>query len=135
MRNAASALGILGGLFALLIGVSTFGYTEVLYRFGEVPDWAELPDNAAQLRAVSVLAPILAIAGGATARDRALWAGLMLLAAAGSLYWAFGFGAFTIFPITMCGLGGLLTILSPQPDAPKSHGPKGRRPKSDQRPE
>lgn len=41
--------------------------------------------------------------------------GLMLVSAAG-MYWAFGFGVFTMFPIAMAGLGGLFALLASQPD-------------------
>lgn len=122
MRNAASVLGMIGGLIALMVGFTAYGYTEVLYRWGEIPNWAELPQNADRVRGISVLAPLLALVGGATAQNRALLGGSFLLVSAATLYWAFGFGVFTIFPITMCALGGVLAILSPYPDAPKSHG-------------
>lgn len=114
MRNAASALGILGGLIAILIGVAAYGYTEVIYRWGEVPDWAELPANVDRVRAMSLIAPILGVVGGAVAQDRPIWGGLLLLAASSGLYWAFGLGLFTLFPIILCGLGGVLALLSPR---------------------
>lgn len=122
MRNAASVLGLIGGLIALVVGFAAYGYTELLYRWGEIPNWAELPENADRVRGTSVIAPLLALVGGAIAQNRALAGGGLLLVAAGALYWAFGLGVFTIFPIAMCGLGGVLAILSPYPDAPKSHG-------------
>ena len=58
--NAAAALGLIGGLLALLMGIVSFGYTEALYTWGEVPEIAELPDNAGVIRAMSVIAPLLA---------------------------------------------------------------------------
>lgn len=118
MRNAATVLGTLGGFLALLIGVSVFGYTEVLYRWGEVPDWAELPANTDRIRGAGVIAPILGLVGGAMAKERPRIAGALLLAAAGLLYWAFGFGFAVIFPITMCALAGVLALTAPRDRSP-----------------
>lgn len=121
MRNAAAALGLIGGLLALLMGMVSFGYTEALYRFGEWPDFAEIPDNVDAIRAMSVMAPLLAIAGAAMAKARALWGGVALGLSAMGLYWAFGFGFFSIFPITMCALASILALAAVRPDEPKSH--------------
>ncbi|WP_413720014.1 hypothetical protein [Silicimonas sp. MF1-12-2] len=121
MRNAAAALGLIGGLLALFMGIVSFGYTEALYRWGEWPDLAELPKNVDAIRAMSVLAPLLAIAGAAMAKYRALWGGLALALAAGGLYWAFGIGFFSIFPVSMCGLAAILALAAGRPDEPKSH--------------
>ena len=121
MRHAAAALGLIGGILALLMGLVSFGYTEVLYRWGEWPDLAEMPENVDAVRAMSVLGPLLAIAGAAMAPYRALWAGLALGASAGGLYWAFGIGAFSIFPVTMLGLASILALAARRPDRPKSH--------------
>jgi hypothetical protein len=121
MRNAAAALGLIGGLLALFMGIVSFGYTEALYRWGEWPDLAELPENVDAIRAMSVLAPLLAIAGAAMAKYRALWGGLALALAAGGLYWAFGIGFFSIFPVSMCGLAAILALAAGRPDEPKSH--------------
>ncbi len=121
MRNAAAALGLLGGILALMMGIVSFGYTEALYRWGELPDLAELPDNVDQVRAMSVIAPLLAIAGAAMARSRALWGGVLLAAAAAGLYWAFGIGFFSIFPVSMCALASMLALFARRPDRPHAH--------------
>lgn len=121
MRNAAAALGLIGGLLALMMGIVSFGYTEALYRWGEIPDLAEMPANVDGVRAMSVLAPLLAIAGAAMAKYRALWGGLALAASAAGLYWAFGVGFFSIFPVSMCALAAILALAAGRPDEPKSH--------------
>lgn len=121
MRNAAAAIGLIGGLLALLMGVVSFGYTEAIYRWGEVPELAELPTNVDAIRAMSVIAPLLAIAGAAMAPSRALWGGLALGAASGGLYWAFGLGFFSIFPISMCAFAAILALAGGRPDEPKAH--------------
>ncbi|MDJ1017067.1 MAG: hypothetical protein QNJ35_11195 [Paracoccaceae bacterium] len=121
MRNAAAALGLIGGLLALLMGMVSFGYTEAIYRWGEWPDLFELPENVDAVRAMSVLAPLFAIAGAAMARYRALWGGLALAAAAAGLYWAFGIGFPAIFPVSLCALAAMLALAARRPDRPKSH--------------
>ena len=121
MRNAATALGLIGGLLALAMGIVSFGYTEALYRWGEWPDLAELPQNVDAIRAMSVIAPLLAITGAAMAKYRALWGGLALGVAAGGMYWAFGIGFFSIFPVSMCALAAILALAAGRPDEPKSH--------------
>ncbi|MGR3661676.1 MAG: hypothetical protein ACU0CA_10905 [Paracoccaceae bacterium] len=117
MRNAALTLGLIGGIIGMFVGVFSYGYTEFIEWFGEVPDIAEQVDNVQLIRALALLSPLLAIAGGAMARSNArLGGGLMILSAAG-MFFGFGFGAFTMFPIAMCALGGVLALAATQPDA------------------
>jgi hypothetical protein len=59
----------------------------------------------------------MAIAGGAMARSAHVPAGILLLTASVAIWIAFGFGVFTMFPISMCGLGGVLALAAHQPDA------------------
>ena len=121
MRNAALMLGVIGGIIGMIIGFCSFGYTEVIDRYGEVEGMFEQVSNVQLIRISSFAAPLLAIAGGAMARARALWGGvLMLLSAAGMMY-AFGFNAFTMCPIGFVGIGGLLAIAAGKPDEPKPH--------------
>jgi len=47
--------------------------------------------------------------------------GILLLVSAGLMYYAFGFNVFTMFPLGMTGLAGLLAIAAGKPDEPKSH--------------
>jgi hypothetical protein len=69
------------------------------------------------VRVASLMAPVLAIAGGAMARSANTVAGVLLLLSAAGMYHAFGFGVFTMFPIAMCGLAGVLALAARQPDA------------------
>ncbi|WP_338548585.1 hypothetical protein [Roseovarius phycicola] len=121
MRNAALVLGIIGGVLALFVGFFSFGYTEVIREYGEIEGVAEQVDREGLIRAVSFLAPILAIAGGAMARVRALWGGILMLLSAALMGYAFGFGVFTMFPIGFTALGGLLAVAAGKPDEPKAH--------------
>lgn len=117
MRNAALILGIIGGLWGMLIGFFSYGYTEVIDRFGDLGEVARQVDDVALIRLTSLIAPVLAIAGGAMARSQHVAAGVLLLVSTAGMYHAFGFGVFTMFPIAMCGLGGVLALLARTPDA------------------
>ena len=121
MRNAALTLGLIGGLLGMLVGFFSYGYTELIERFGEIPDLAEQVDSVGTIRTVSLISPILAIAGAAMARSRALWGGILMLLSAAGMYHAFGFGVFTMFPIAMTALAGLLAVAAGKPDEPKAH--------------
>ena len=110
MRNAATALGMIGGILALIMGIVSFGYTELTAQ-EQVRnlDFLPLPGNPELLRAMSVVAPLLAIAGAGMARYRALWGGLLLLIAAVAMYTTFS-NFFAIFPVAMCGLAAILAM-------------------------
>ena len=116
MRNAALVLGIIAGVWGMIVGFFGYGYTEFIDWIGEIPDVAEQVDNPERIRAFSLIAPVLAIAGGAMARSHAIVAGVLLLASAAGMYHAFGYGVFTMFPIAMAGLGGLLALVALKPD-------------------
>ncbi|NHX27391.1 hypothetical protein HA397_25870 [Escherichia coli] len=117
MRNAALTLGVIAGVIGLIVGFFSYGYTVFIEEFGEVGDIAHQVDNIALVRGAALISPILAIAGGAMARSQNIAAGVLLLASAAGMMWAFGFGVFTMFPIAMAGLGGLLALAARQPDA------------------
>jgi len=121
MRNAALVLGIIGGILGMIVGFFGYGYVTFIDQFGEVPDLASQVDNPDLIKAASIVAPILGLAGGAMARARALWGGIFLLLSAAGMYYAFGFGVFTMFPIALCGLGGVLAIAAGRPDEEVSH--------------
>jgi hypothetical protein len=121
MRNAALVLGLIGGLWAMIVGFFVYGYIEFVDWFGEIPDFARQVDDPTLFRAVAILSPLLAIAGAAMARARALLGGILMLLAAGGVFHAFGFGVFTMFPIAFCGLGGFLALAAGRPDEEKAH--------------
>lgn len=121
MRNAALVLGIIGGLIGMLVGFFSYGYTEAIDRWGEIEGLAEQVNNVELIRFGSFFAPLLAIAGGAMAKARALWGGVLMLLSAAGMYYAFHFNVFTMFPIGFCALGGLLAIAAGKPDEPKAH--------------
>lgn len=121
MRNAALTLGIIAGVIGMIIGFFSYGYTVAIQEFGEIEGLAEQVANVNLIRTMAVIAPILAIAGGAMARSRALWGGILLLFSAAGMYYAFGIGLFTVFPITFAMVAGVLAIAAGKPDEPKAH--------------
>ncbi len=116
MRNAALVLGIIGGLVGMFVGFFSYGYTEFIAWFGDVPEVAEQVDNVRLIRTVSLFSPLLAIAGGAMARSRAMLGGVLLLISAAGMFHAFGFGVFAMFPIAMCALAAILALTATRPD-------------------
>ncbi|WP_299354510.1 hypothetical protein [uncultured Shimia sp.] len=121
MRNAALTLGIIAGVFGMFIGFFSWGYIEVTERYNEVGELFSYVENEQLVKAAGLLSPLLAIAGGAMSRARALWGGVLLILSAIGMYAAFGFGVFTMFPISFAALGGILAIAAGKPDEPKSH--------------
>lgn len=121
MRNAAVILGVIAGIAGMFVGFFSYGYTAAIERFGEIDGLAEQVADVGLIRVASVVTPLLAIAGGAMARARALWGGILLIASAGGMYYAFGFNVFTMFPIAFAGVGGLLALAAGKPDEPKAH--------------
>ena len=119
MRNAALILGVIGGIIGMIVGIVSFGFVQAV-------DWAATYEatmmdwqvsNPVLVKTASLLAPLLAIAGGAMARSQAMAGGVLMLISAAGMFYAFGFGAFTMFPIAMCALGGVLALAARQPDA------------------
>lgn len=117
MRNAALVLGIIGGLLGMMIGFFSYGWTELVAAY-EIDTTFE---REQAVRLVSVISPVLALAGGAMAKARALWGGALLLVSTAGMLYAFGFNAFTMFPIVLTGLAGVLGIAAGKPDEPKAH--------------
>jgi len=114
-------LGVIAGLIGMIVGF--FGYARVALvdHVGEIDGLLAQADNPDLIQAVSVIAPLLAIAGGAMAPARALIAGVLLLVSAAAMYYAFGFGVFTMFPIAFAAVAGLFGLAAGKPDQPKAH--------------
>lgn len=121
MRNAALVLGVIAGIVGMIVGFFSYGYTAAIEQYGEIDGLAEQVTNVGLIRVASVLAPMLALAGGAMARARALWGGVLLLVSAAGMYYAFGFNVFTMFPIAFAGLAGVLALAAGKPDEPVAH--------------
>lgn len=120
MRNAAGVLGLIGGLIGIFVGLFGYGWVEITERLPEAGELGMFR-NPVFVQFASFIAPLLAIAGGAMAKTRALWGGVLMLVSAGCFYAAFGFNFATMFPIGFVGLGGVLAIAAGKPDVEKSH--------------
>ncbi|MFP4274270.1 MAG: hypothetical protein ACLFRU_04525 [Paracoccaceae bacterium] len=105
----------------MVVGFFGYGWAELAERNTELAELFGTLDDPGLIRAVSILAPLLAIAGGAMAKARALWGGVLLVLSAGGMYHAFGFNVFTMFPIAFAGLAGILALAAGKPDEPKAH--------------
>lgn len=118
MRNAALVLGIIAGVFGMIVGFFGWGYTVAVEAL-------DLPHRQVAdvelLRAAALGAPLLAIAGGAMAPARALWGGALLLLSAAGMYYGFGFHFYTMFPIVFAGLAGLFAVAAGRPDEARAH--------------
>lgn len=114
-------LGVIAGLIGMIVGFFGYGFVELIDQFGEIEGIAEQVENPELIQTASIVAPLLAIVGGAMAHSRALIAGILLLISAAGMYYAFGFGVFTMFPIAFAGVAGLLGLAAGKPDEPKAH--------------
>ncbi len=121
MRNAALILGIIAGLIGIIVGLFGYGYAEITETHQGVGQAFGFLDNPALIRFASFFGPLLALAGGAMAKVRALWGGVLMLVAAFLFWQAFGFNVGTMFPIGFAALGGILAIAAGKPDEPKAH--------------
>lgn len=109
MKQAAVVLGIIGGVLGLIAGISVAGWV-ALTGLVEADGVLAPPDNAALLRVTGVLAPLVAIAGGAMAVLRPVLGGVLLLGAAAAMWAVLGLGFFTLFPIAACALAGVFAL-------------------------
>ncbi|WP_136634664.1 hypothetical protein [Pseudooceanicola onchidii] len=121
MRSAALILGLIGGLMGLLVGIVSYGYTTAIDHFGEVEGLFEQVANVDAIRAASVIAPILALAGAGMAPHRALVGGLLLIVSVVGMYMGMGLGFFTLWPMAFCGVAGIMALAAGRPDEPKAH--------------
>ncbi len=113
MKTAALILGIIGGVVGMIVGVFAVGWLELTDWFNaEVRDVIEPAADATRWRIVGLFAPILAIVGGAITGSRPVIGAVLMLVSAAGMYWGFGFGFATMFPIAMCAVGGLLGLLA-----------------------
>ncbi len=115
MKNAAMVLGIIGGVVGMVVGFFGYGFAEIGSWFSEVTDGLTdealgTGENAGRTRFVGLFAPILGIAGGAMSPGRPLTGAILMVLSAAGMYWGFGFGVFTMFPIAMCLVAGILGL-------------------------
>jgi len=114
MKNAAMVLGILGGTIGMIVGFFGYGWTEAVSWFSVhsngATDQIVTSDNPDRIRFISLIAPILSIAGGAMSPQRPFSGAVLMLLSSAGMFWGFGFNVFTMFPIAMCLCAGLLGV-------------------------
>lgn len=102
-------LGIIGGIVGMVVGFFVYGWVVFTDWFnGEVVDVIEESANATRWQMVGLVAPILAIAGGAMSNQKPMVGAVLMFLSAAGMHWGLGFGVFTMFPIAMCGVAGVL---------------------------
>lgn len=117
MRNAAMVLGIIGGIVGMIVGFFGYGFAalgEMWSTFFDAAHQAGVPevvDDPLTSKLIGLFAPILAIAGGAMAPGRPAVAAILMILSALGMYGGFDFNVFTMFPIAMCGFGGVLALI------------------------
>lgn len=113
MKNAALILGIIGGILAAFVGFTVYGYVELMGWLGAETSVVEegQVENPDRLKAVGLVAPLLAIAGGAMANLRPVPAGVLLAASSAGIFWGLGFNVFTMFPIAMTALAAFFALM------------------------
>jgi hypothetical protein len=115
MRNTALILGVISGLWGMVVGFFAVGYSTLVDTIDtHVPDQDILNqlDDVGMIRVVSLLAPVLALVGGGLVHARPTWSGPLLLLSSAGMYWGFKWNFFTMFPITLCAIAGILAILA-----------------------
>ena len=116
MKNAAMVLGLIGGVVGMIVGFFAYGWIELGSWLsgvteGATGDLMDPGEDEGRIRLVSLFAPILGIAGGAMSNLRPVIGAVLMLASAAGMHWGFGFGVFTMFPIAMCLIGGVLGLM------------------------
>jgi len=115
MRNTALILGVISGLWGMLVGFFAYGYTVLVDTIeAKAPEIDVLSqvDDVSTIRAVSLLAPVLALVGGGLVHARPRWSGPLLLLSAAGMLWGFEWRFWTMFPITLCAIAGVLALLA-----------------------
>jgi hypothetical protein len=115
MKNAAMVLGIIGGVVGMVVGFFGYGFAEVGSWFSETTNGLTnnvlgTGENADRSRFVGLFAPIFSIAGGAMSPGRPMTGAILMIVSAVGMYWGFNFNVFTMFPIAMCLVAGILGL-------------------------
>lgn len=110
MRNAAMVLGIIGGTIGIVVGFFGYGLVVVDAFFSGLSDSGPINEHHDRIKLVSLMAPILGVAGGAMSPGRPAIATVLMAASSAGMYWGFGFTVFTMFPIAMCASAAVLTL-------------------------
>lgn len=106
MAIAALILGILGGLFGLMLALFGYGMASIAGAAGV--------GGAGLFKLIMIVIPIAAIVGGALSIAKPLIAGILMLVSAVLVLLVFGFNGFTFLSVLLTGIGGVLAIVASQ---------------------
>lgn len=116
MKNAAMVLGIIGGVVGMVVGFFGYGFAEIGSWFSESTNGLTdnvlgTGENADRSRFIGLFAPIFGIAGGAMSPGKPTTGAILMVLSAVGMYWGFNFNVFTMFPIAMCLVAGVLGLI------------------------
>jgi len=107
MKVGALILGILGGLIALSYGVLGFG-------LGSIASSGNQQGSGALLQFVSLAVPIAALVGAGIVLSKPAIGAALMGGSAVVLVLLLGFNFFSLLPVVLLGIGGLLGFLAHQ---------------------
>ncbi|MEM1344056.1 MAG: hypothetical protein AAGI34_05660 [Pseudomonadota bacterium] len=132
MRNAAMILGLIGGIAAMVVGFFGYGFAEIWEWIAgqerrlqaqtghQIATQAGPPEEPWLTKLLALFGPVAAVTGAALAPETPRRAALLLAASVGAMVYGFGFGVFTMFPITLCAIAAVLAGLARRQDEEKS---------------
>lgn len=112
MKSGAMALGIIGGVFAFLVGL--LGFT-----LGQVGN--ALGGSAGGFMFLALALPMVGLLGGALAKAKPEIAAGMMLSSAVGVVWVFGIHLLSLLGAIPLCLGGILAIVGRHEDAVATH--------------
>ncbi len=104
MRSGAFALGLVGGLIALAIGVVGFTAGRIGAAHGVV--------LSGFVTFCSLAIPVAGLAGAAIVRSRPLIGALLMWAATAALVALLGLNCVSVAPAVLLGLGGVIGLMA-----------------------
>ncbi len=102
MRSGAMAVGIIGGIFALFIGL--LGFT-----IGQIGG-ASGADGAAAVQALSLGVPVAAIVGAAVVKSKPAFGGILMIASAVTFLVVLQVHILSLLPAVPLAIAGVLGL-------------------------
>ena len=103
MRIGAMVLGIIGGIFALLMGLIEFTIGQIGGAVGAKGAWF--------VEILSLVIPIVGLVGGTIVKGKALVGGILMLASAIAIFVLVGINLFSLLPGIPLLIGGILGLV------------------------
>lgn len=112
MKSGAMVIGIIGGLVALIYGLISYSVGGLFDTVGA--------DGGAFYKLLGVGLPICALVGAGMAKSNPSTAAVLMGIPAVGILLVIGFGALSLIPVLLLGVGALLSFMAAQEDAKKS---------------